>query len=356
MIAHLDLDAFYASVALLDHPELRGKPLVVAFSGRRSVVLTASYEARPFKIRSAIPLYRALELCPQLIVVPPEMARYKTLSAQVFAILRADGYPVEGLSLDEAFIDLGEMPYVDACIYTNRLRDLIAQQTRLTASAGVGSSKVVAKIASEMNKPNGICCVPPGEEAEFLAPLSVGQLWGIGPKTKARLEQAAILTIGDLARLDPHTADVLLGSSASFFANLARGIDERQVQPERETKSISTEETFEYDVDNERVLLRTLRLQAEELAQTLEREHLWAGTVGVKLKLADFTVRGRQVSLREPVADARRIYAAARWCLRRSDHGDAAVRLLGTRVANFIEEQPAQLSFSDMIERPNGIT
>ena len=355
MIAHLDLDAFYASVALLDHPEWRGRPLVVAGSSRRSVVLTASYEARPFQVRSAIPLYLARERCPELIVVPPDMARYKVLSAEVFAILRANGRAVEGLSLDEAFIDLSDLDFDAACMYVMDLRALIKQQTGLTVSAGLGRGKVIAKIASDRNKPDGFCAVAPGDEAAFLAPLSVGQLWGIGPKTRLRLEQAGVVTIADLACLDPMHAVVLLGSAATTLQDLARGIDPRPVQSDRETKSISTEETFEFDVRDERMLLRTLHDQAQELNEKLKRENLWAQTVGIKLKLSDFRVRGRQTSLREPIQDARRIYAAARWCLRQSDSGNNSVRLIGIRVSNFVEVAPTQLSFLDVVRRPDRI-
>jgi DNA polymerase-4 len=344
VIAHFDIDAFYASVAVRDDPSLRGKPLAIAWRGRRSVVLTASYEARPFGVRSAMPLYKALEACAQLVVVPPDMPKYEAASRDVFAIFGSRGHPVEGLSLDEAFVDFGAMDLEAARELAQTVRDEVYAATQLTVSGGVATGKMIAKIASDVCKPNGLMAVAPGEEAAFLAPMPVGRLWGIGPKTQTRLAGLGIETIGDLAAVDDAALRELFGSWGVELRDLARGVDVRTVEPERETKSISSEETFEYDVRDENVLIATIKSQAIDIAAKLQRENLSARTVGVKIKRADFTTFGRQTHLGEPTRDARRIYRAAVYCLRRAKLDGAPVRLLGTRVASFDEGEPRQPS------------
>lgn len=343
-IAHFDIDAFYASVAVRDDPTLRGKPLAVAGSSRRAVVLTASYEARPYGVRSAMPLYKARMACPELVVVPPDMQKYRAVSREVFAILSQGGNPVEGLSLDEAFLALGETELEDAVAFAAALRREIFDATGLTVSAGVATGKMVAKIACDACKPDGLLAIAPGEETAFLAPLPVGRLWGIGPKTQTRLSIFGITTIGELAALDDARLRELFGSWWTELRDLARGVDRRRVEPERETKSISTEETFEYDVNDERRLIDVLRVQARELAEALERERTVAQTIGVKIKRADFTIVGRQTHLTEPTRDARQIFRAAVHCLRRAALEGAPVRLLGTRVATLIEGDARQTS------------
>ena len=341
-VAHFDVDAFYASVEIRDDPSLRGKPLAVAGRSRRAVVLTASYEARPFGVRSALPLYRAREACPQLVVVPPRMDVYRAVSREIFDIFRSRRLPVEGLSLDEAFIGLGDVGFEGACEFARAIRADVFAATCLTVSAGVAGGKMVAKIASDSCKPDGLRGVAPGEEAAFLAPLPVGRLWGIGPKTQRRLEGYGITTIGQLVELDDATLRAFFGSWSGEVRNLARGVDARPVDPERETKSISSEETFEYDVRDEARLVALLREQARELAQTLAREDLSAQTVGVKIKRANFELLGRQTHLTEPTRNARRIFHAAVHCLRRAELRGAPVRLLGLRVASLVPGGPKQ--------------
>jgi len=301
VIAHFDVDPFYASVAVRDDPALAGKPLAIAGSSRRAVVLTASYEARPYGVRSAMPLYRALAACPQLVVVAPDMQKYRTVSREIFAIFAREGRPVEGLSMDEAFVDLGQLDLVAAVAEARGIRAEVLRSTGLTVSAGVASGKMVAKILSDSCKPDGLQSVEPGTEAAFLDPLPVGRLWGIGPKTQSRLEHRGIATIGDVARLDDASVRALFGSWGIELRDLARGIDRRPVEPVRETKSISTEETFEYDVRDEAVLRNLLREQAAEIAAKLEKEGVRARTIGIKVKLGDFTTLGRQTHLAEPV-------------------------------------------------------
>jgi DNA polymerase IV len=343
-VAHFDVDAFYASVAVREDPSLRGKPVAIAGRSRRAVVLTASYEARPYGVRSAMPLYKARAACPQLVVVPPDMQRYRAISHDFFAVLAKPGRPVEGLSLDEAFVAIGETTLDRARAVASTFRREVFEATGLTVSAGVATGKMIAKIASDTCKPNGLLAIAPGEEAAFLAPLPVGRLWGIGPKMQTRLSVFGVSTIGELAALDEARLRELFGSWWHEVRDLAHGIDRRPVTPERETKSISTEETFEYDESDESRLIEVLRAQACELAETLERERTVAQTVGVKIKRADFTIVGRQTHLTEPTRDARRIFRAAVHCLRRAGLAGTPVRLLGTRVASLIEGDVLQTS------------
>jgi DNA polymerase-4 len=306
-------------------------------------VLTASYEARPFGVRSAMPLYRALELCPKLTVVPPNFAAYRETSERVFAIFAEGTRAVEGLSLDEAFVDVPGDDLDAAIVCAQRIRARVRDEVGLTVSAGVARGKMVAKIASDANKPDGLTVVHPGTEAAFLAPMPVSRLWGIGPKTQPRLEAAGVRTIGDVAALDDARLHALFGRGGAFFRDLARGIDEREVDPSRERKSISTEETFEYDVRDEARILALLRAQAEELAQDLRAKGLRASTVGVKIKKADFVVTGRQTTLTVPTDDAGAIRDAAIWCWNRAGARDVPIRLLGTRVASLTEEAEREL-------------
>jgi DNA polymerase IV len=343
MIVHFDLDAFYASVAQRDDPALRGVPLAISGSSRRAVVLTASYEARPFGVRSAMPLYHALERCPQLVVVPPNFAAYRESSERVFAIFEDGARAVEGLSLDEAFVALPGAELDDAVAFAQHVRARIRDEVGLTASAGVATGKMVAKIASDLNKPDGLTVVPPGTEAAFLAPMPVGRLWGIGPKTQPRLETAGIRTIGDVAALDERRLFDLFGRGGAFYRDLARGVDDREVDPSRERKSISTEETFEYDERDEARILALLRVQADELARDLQAKALRASTVGVKIKKADHTVTGRQTSLAVATNDADTIHDAAVWCWQRAGMYGLPIRLLGTRVASLTDEEPREL-------------
>ena len=349
MIVHFDLDAFYASVAQRDDPSLRGVPLAVSGSSRRAVVLTASYEARPFGVRSAMPLYRALELCPHLTVVKPDFTRYRESSDAVFAIFGDGARAVEGLSLDEAFVEpaasAGQSDAdLDAAVaFAQRVRARIRAEVGLTASAGVASTKMVAKIASDLEKPNGLTVVAPGTERAFLDPMPVGRLWGIGPKTQPRLEAAGVRTIGDVAALDDARLWELFGRGGPFYRDLARGIDDRDVDPSRERKSISNEETFEYDERDEVAVVALLRVQADDLARDLKAKGLRGATVGVKIKRADHTVTGRQTSLAVATDDADAIYEAALWCWQRSGLAGVPIRLLGTRITALTEEPEREL-------------
>ncbi len=352
MVVHFDLDAFYAAVAQRDDPSLRGKPVAIAGSSRRSVVLTASYEARPYGVRSAIPLYRALDACPGLIVVPPDFPAYRAASETVFAIFADGTLAVEGLSLDEAFVAIPDDDVDSAARWAAGVRERIKRETGLTASAGVARSKMVAKIASDSCKPDGLAVVPPGTEAAYLAPMPVGRLWGIGPKTLERLAGTGIVTIGDVAAMDDARAFALFGRWGRELRDLARGHDDRIVDGSRERKSISTEETFEYDVRDEGRVIELLRAQATELSQDLRTRSLRAHTVGIKVKRTDFTVLGRQTHLNVATDGAESIFAASVHCWKRSALAGAPIRLLGTRVADLVEGAAPELSlFGPEVDR-----
>jgi DNA polymerase-4 len=353
MILHFDLDAFYASVAQRDDPELRGKPLAIAGQSRRSVVLTASYEARPFGVRSAMPLYKARAACPGLVVVPPDFAKYAQASAAVFAILADGALAVEGLSLDEAFVAIPTDDLAASVAWAARVRARVRSEVGLTISAGVAAGKMVAKIASDACKPDGLAVVAPGTEREYLAPLPVGRLWGIGPKTQQRLGQAGIATIGDVAALDDAAAFALLGRWGRQARELARGIDGRSVDGRRERRSISTEETFEYDVRDRSHVFALLRAQADELAHDLRVRSLRGATIGIKIKRADFRVLARQTRLAAATDDADTILRAALHCWDRSAMTGQPIRLLGTRITDLVDETPRELSLFALSAEPS---
>ena len=344
MIAHFDIDAFYASVAQRDDPRLRGQPLAIAWRSRRSVVLTASYEARPFGVRSAIPLHQALSLCPQLLVVAPDFEKYRAASDAVFAIFGEGGRAVEGLSLDEAFVDAQTGALEEAIAVAKRVRARVRDEVGLTVSAGVASGKMVAKIASDSCKPDGLAVIAPGTEAEYLAPMDVGKLWGVGPKSRARLVEAGIATIGDIAALDDARLYELFGRFGKEMRDLARGTDTRPVESERETRSVSSETTFEYDISDDAKLAEIIRELAADVAERLRKNGLAGTTIGVKIKRSDFTIIGRQTSLAEPTGDATVIADAAIHCLHRADLRGSPVRLIGVRVAGLAMEPQRQVS------------
>jgi DNA polymerase-4 len=338
-ILHLDLDAFYASVEQLDDPALRGRPVIVGGSSGRGVVCAASYEARRFGVRSAMPSSRARRLCPQGIFVSPRFERYGELSDQVFDIYRRYTPLVEPLSLDEAFLDVsasralhGDGPAIAAAI-----RAAVRAESGLTVSAGLAEVKLAAKIATDFGKPDGLTVVPSGGVAAFLAPLPVGRLWGVGEVTEAALRRLGVATIGDLVRLPESALAVAVGAErAHAFRELARGQDDRDVVPDEGLKSVGGEETFEEDVRGEAALARCLLLQAARVGRRLRAHALRGRIVTLKVKYADFTLVTRRVTLACPTDDDRAIYEAALAQLPRIDP-TRAVRLAGLTVSGFEE-------------------
>jgi DNA polymerase-4 len=289
------MDAFFAAIEQRDDPSLRGRPVVVGGTTSRGVVAAASYEARPYGIRSAIPTAEARRLCPHAVFLRGDLARYRAESRRIFEIFRRYTPAIEPLSLDEAFLDLTGTGRLlgDPVEAAERLRAEVRRETRLTVSVGVAPVKMVAKIASDLAKPDGLRVVDPSAVRAFLEPLPVRRVWGIGPVAAERLERRGLSTVGDLARAPESLLREILGSFGIEMASLARGEDRREVEPDREPKSVGEENTFASDVTDRPTLERALRVHAEAVAQRLRRAGLLAGGVRVKAKLANRLGHGR---------------------------------------------------------------
>jgi DNA polymerase-4 len=361
-IVHADLDAFFASVEQLDNPELRGRPVVVGAPPQsRGVVAAASYEARAFGIRSAMPMAAALRLCPEAVRVSPRFDRYAEISRRVMDIFRQFTSLVEPLSLDEAFLDVTEAvekgrPAEETALnraegIARAIKERVRQGVGLTVSVGVAPSRSVAKIASDRDKPDGLVLVPPGTERQFLAPLPVRSLWGVGPKTAERLAAESITTVDELAERSEEWARGLFGERGVYLLHLARGIDDSPVVVEHETKSVSSEVTFPRDVGDLPALEVSLRDLARETAERLRRHGLKGRTVKIKLRLSDFTTFTRQTTLAHPTDAVDTILREATRLLAREVFNGRRFRLLGVGVSNFRpeerEEQPALFSLDE---------
>jgi DNA polymerase-4 len=337
-ILHIDMDAFYASVEEQDRPELKGKPLIVGGTGGRGVVAAASYAVRRFGVRSAMPMREALRRCPDAIVVHPRMSRYKEISEQIFAIFREFTPLVEGLSLDEAFLDvtasqqlLGGPEVIGA-----EIRRRILAQTGLTASVGIASNKLLAKVASDLNKPDGMCRIDAGNIREILDPLPIHKLFGVGQKTLPTVLAAGIRTFGDARAAGDETLWRAFGKHGQAMRDRASGLDDRPVEPDREEKSISAEETFDTDLHQPRELKAQLRHLADRAASRLRAQKLIAGRVSVKIRRRDFTTYTRQRALEPPTQETAIVAAAAEALLEAwvASQPRAAVRLLGVGVSD----------------------
>ena len=335
------MDAFYASVEQRDDARLRGKPVVVG--GRpesRGVVAAASYEARAFGVRSAMPMARALRLCPDLVVVPPDFERYRRVSNQVMGILRACTPLVEPLSLDEAYLDVTENAWGEplGMEVAKRLKRQIVAATELTASAGVAPNKFLAKIASGYRKPDGLTVIAPERVESFLRELPVEALWGVGPVTAKKLHQAGITRLTDVRTVDMQRLREVVGSLADWLRQLSHGEDPRPVEPERAAKSSSSENTYAQDlVDLDKIREEVARM-ARENADWLARRGLAARTVTLKVRYAGFVTVTRSHTLSRHTADAEVISSWAVELLSRTEAGTRPVRLLGVRVQGLIEQ------------------
>jgi DNA polymerase-4 len=337
-ILHIDMDAFYASVEEQDRPELKGKPLIVGGTDGRGVVAAASYAVRRFGVKSAMPMREALRRCPGAICVRPRMARYKEVSERVFAIFREFTPLVEGLSLDEAFLDvtaslrlLGSAESIGA-----EIRRRIRAQTGLTASVGIAPNKLLAKIASDLNKPDGMCRIGADNVHDILDGLPIEKLFGVGAKSLPGAHAAGIRSVGDLRRAGDETLWRAFGKHGKSLRERACGLDDRPVEPNREERSISAEQTFAADIRGSAPLaLRLLRL-ADRASSRLRAQKLAAGRVSVKIRRADFTTYTRQRVLRPPTQDSGVVAAAARTLLEQwlATQPEAAVRLLGVGVSD----------------------
>jgi len=338
-IIHVDMDAFYASVEQRDDPSLRGKPLVVGGSPEgRGVVAAASYEARRHGIRSAMPMARAVRLCPELVIVPPDFPRYRDASKRVFAIFRRVTPLVEPLSIDEAYLDVTVNDWAEpfASRVAKRLKAEILAETGLTASAGVAPNKMLAKIASGWRKPDGLTVIPTTDVDRFLQRLPVKALAGVGPVTAARLARYGLTRLVELRDADPAVLASVLGAHAASVRRMAFGHDDRPVVPDRPAKSASRENTYAEDLhDPERIRLEIERM-ALDLAGWLERRAVWARTLVVKVRYSDFTTITRSHTSRAD-RDAAALAARAQVLTGRTDAGRRPVRLLGVGVHNLVD-------------------
>lgn len=327
------MDAFYASVEQRDEPSLRGKPLVVGGGTNRGVVAAASYESRKYGIRSAMPMREALRRCPDLVRVPLRMAHYKSVSDDIFAIFRDFTPLVEGLSLDEAFLDVTESValFGAAVDIARAIKHKIFAVTELTASVGVAPNKLVAKIASDLDKPDGLVVVTTENTRSVLDPLPVRVIPGIGRKTLARLSERSIETIADLRRAPDRDLEPIFGRFTQKTRDRASGIDSRPVEPSRADKSISAEETFDRDLTETAEMDKQLLALTERTASRIRAKDLVAGTVQVKIRQSDFTTHTRQRVLRPPGNGTDQIYQMARSLLHHwlAEHPGAEIRLLG---------------------------
>ena len=348
------MDAFYASVEQRDNPSLRGKPVAVGGSpSQRGVVAAASYEARAFGVRSAIPMARAVRLCPSLVIVRPDFQRYRSASQAVFELFRAVTPLVEPLSLDEAYLDVTENAWGEGLgrAVAQRLKAQIRDTTGLTASAGVAPNKFLAKIASAWKKPDGLTVIPPERVELFLQRLPVDALWGVGPVTAARLRDKGINRLIDVRSANDGTLREAVGSQIDWLRRLAEGVDDRPVVPNRAAKSCGNENTFTEDLTN----LADIRAAIDEMArgdaQWLERKALLCRTVTIKVRYSDFTTITRSHSELPATRDADALAARACALLARTEAGQRPVRLLGVSVHNLIDpnEPPADssLPFAD---------
>lgn len=341
LILHADLDAFYASVEQRDNPELRGKPVLVGGSPQgRGVVASCSYEARRFGVHAAMPMAQAVRRCSQGIVVPPRFHRYEEVSRQVMAIFRSITPLVEPISLDEAFLDVTHLieKGIPMAVAGRDLKERVKEATGLVISVGLATSKSVAKIASDRSKPDGLLVVEPGREREFLSPLPVKALWGVGPKTEEHLVREGVKTLGDLAQQSETWARERFGKRGPELLALSRGQDDRPVVPEHEAKSISAEVTFEKDLSDPRAIAFQLSKLCLKVAMRLAKEQAQGRTVTVKLRLADFTTFTRSTTLPVPVSAAA-LQRAAQQLVSKELRPGRAFRLLGVGVSNFAQDE-----------------
>ncbi len=351
-ILHVDMDAFYAAVEERENPALRGKPVVVGSEpkeGRgRGVVATANYAARRYGIGSAMPISEAWRRCPSAVYLLPRMRLYADVSRRIRAIFERFTDLIEPISIDEAFLDVtaSHRLYGDAPAIAVRLKDAIREEEGLTASIGCAASKFIAKIASDLDKPDGLVIVAAGTEAEFLAPLPIRRLWGAGPKALERFRRLGCVTIGDVAAFERDVLVRAFGESmGDRFHRLSRGIDDRPVEPDHVRKSLGKETTFGEDVADRKVVERTLLALTEQVAASLRRKHFAGATVTVKLRWEGFQTVTRQRTLKEPVNTVEKIWPVARELLRSADRPRLKVRLVGVTLSALDRDDSGQADF-----------
>jgi len=347
------MDAFYASVEECDNPEMAGEPIIVGGTGNRSVVAAASYAVRKFGVHSAMPMRTALRLCPQAICIRPRMQRYQEISRGIFAIFHEVTPLVQGLSLDEAFLDVtaSQELFGDPVAIARCIKSRIRERTGLTASVGVASNKLVAKISSDLAKPDGLTVVTDEQVREVLDPLSVRRLPGLGQKTGAKVEEAGIRTFAELRIAPDALLWPLFGRYTPRVRQRAAGIDDRPVQPDVEDKSLSAEDTFDCDIGDPRVIKTQLARIADLACERLRRKTLMTGCIGVKIRRHDFTTYTRQRAIAPPTHDARTIGNVANELMARwlAEHAGAKLRLLGVVLSDL--SPAAQLGLFETVPR-----
>ncbi|GBF25905.1 DNA polymerase IV [bacterium MnTg02] len=357
IVAHADMDAFYAAIEQLDDPSLRGRPILVGSPKGRGVVLTASYEARPYGVGSALPMAKARRMCPDAIITPPRFKRYQQVSETIMRVFSDFSPDVEAISLDEAFLDMtgSEQLFGAPEKIGRQIKDAIRDATGgLTISVGLSGTKYVAKVASAYQKPDGLTVVPPSTAKAWLAPLPISRLWGAGPKTQKRIHQIGLQTIGDVAAADPKFLAAKLGSAGLHFYTLAHGEDPRRVARRRTSKSIGSERTLGKDVRTRADIEHQLRRSADAIGRRLRRKHYRALGVRVKLKTSDFQLLTRQRLLDEPTDVAQNLLSVGVDLLHEFRH-PGPFRLVGMAAYDLVKaDDPVQLGlFQDRPKRRN---
>lgn len=351
-IMHVDMDAFFASVEQRDDPALQGKPVIVCGKSRRSVVATASYEARAFGVHSAMPLSQAKRLCPHGCFVAPHFEAYREASDAIHQVMLhyADAY--EPISLDEAFLDISGMgrQYPTLGSIGRAIKEDIRSAVHLTASVGIAPNKFLAKMASDMNKPDGLCIIPYGREQEVLAPLPVRRLWGVGSVTEKKLLAAGFRTIADIQEAAPEKLSALLGNQGPLLKTLSLGIDERPIISSRQVKSIGDESTYEYDLTDRPTIDREIAIHSDIVAQRLRRHDLAARTISLKIRFASFKTIMRSLSLEEGTNLQETIDSACQTLLSRIPLTEG-IRLIGVTASNLGAPLSIPSLFSDKEEK-----
>lgn len=345
-VLHCDMDCFYAAVHMRDDPELEGKPVVIGGNPEsRGVVAAASYEARAFGIRSAMPAARARRLCPSALFLKPDFPRYRRESQEIFEIFRDFSDLVQSVSIDEAYLDVSDRwrAYGSATVLAQRLRSRILEERNLTVSVGVGPNRLVAKIASDHDKPDGLTVVSPGRVQRFLDPMPVRALPGVGPVTETKLESLGFETVVELRRVPRDELEARLGKLGSVLYRYCRGLDDRPVRVDRERKSLSSETTFSEDLRSLDEILSVIDRLAEGVSRALAKKELSAGTVTVKVRYSDFTTVTRSLTLPVPSAEPAVLLRTSRALVERTEAGKRPVRLLGVGCSNFIPGLSEQL-------------
>jgi DNA polymerase IV len=357
-ILHVDMDAFYAAVEQRDHPEHRGKPVIVGSDPKegkgRGIVATCSYEARKFGVHSAQPISKAWELCPQGVYLRPDMEKYGRVSSLVMSIFSDFTDMLEQVSIDEAFLDVtgSERLFGDGPAIAKKIKGRIQDELQLTASVGIAANKFVAKVASDLKKPDGLVVVDHGREKEFLAPLPISRLWGVGPKTESYLKTLGLERIGQIADLQPNNLAASLGKSGFHLWQLAQGIDDRPVLSEEGCKSIGHEITFERDTGDLALLEATLLSLAEKVARRLRAQKVQAHTIAIKFRKADFSTFTRRVTLGAPADTSEKIFPVARELLKSLFRKGMLVRLIGVSGSNLeTREGDRQMSLFNAVPR-----